>query len=113
MIYNVCVTDIIRSTFRQICQRGSQREGSPSYVLLHSDEENDVDEDVITLANINRTTSYNIMNLQIKSDDTLQALALRYRCTVSGKYVSLYIIQYEYISIFILIFLVYNSRYPN
>ncbi|XP_012055039.1 PREDICTED: lysM and putative peptidoglycan-binding domain-containing protein 3 [Atta cephalotes] len=62
------------------------REGSPYYVFLHSDDEGSTDED-ISLQTIKRPTSLcrkiQVINVQIKPEDTLQALALRYRCTIS------------------------------
>jgi len=76
-----------RLIFRQmIHQRG--REGSPYYVSLHSDDESGTDEDSIALQTIKRSTSgrkIEVINVQVKPEDSLQALALRYRCTVSGK----------------------------
>ncbi|XP_070168319.1 lysM and putative peptidoglycan-binding domain-containing protein 3 [Polyergus mexicanus] len=68
-----------------IYQRG--REGSPYYVFLHSDDENSTDEENISLQVIKRSTApcrkIEVINIQIKPEDTLQALALRYRCTIS------------------------------
>ncbi|XP_018374317.1 PREDICTED: lysM and putative peptidoglycan-binding domain-containing protein 3 isoform X2 [Trachymyrmex cornetzi] len=62
------------------------RESSPYYVFLHSDDEGSTDEDNISLQTIKRPTSLcrkiQVINVQIKPEDTLQALALRYRCTV-------------------------------
>lgn len=73
--------------FRQtIYLRG--RESSPHYVFLHSDDESGTDEENISLQTIKRPTSLRkiqVINVQIKPEDTLQALALRYRCTVSRK----------------------------
>ncbi|XP_071560109.1 lysM and putative peptidoglycan-binding domain-containing protein 3 isoform X1 [Temnothorax nylanderi] len=62
------------------------RESSPHYVFLHSDDESSTDEDNISLRAIKRPTSLRkiqVINVQIKPEDTLQALALRYRCTIS------------------------------
>ncbi|KYN11206.1 PREDICTED: lysM and putative peptidoglycan-binding domain-containing protein 3 isoform X1 [Trachymyrmex cornetzi] len=63
------------------------RESSPYYVFLHSDDEGSTDEDNISLQTIKRPTSLcrkiQVINVQIKPEDTLQALALRYRCTIS------------------------------
>ncbi|XP_018306402.1 lysM and putative peptidoglycan-binding domain-containing protein 3 isoform X2 [Mycetomoellerius zeteki] len=60
------------------------RESSPHYVFLHSDDEGSTDN--ISLQTIKRPTSLyrkiQVINVQIKPEDTLQALALRYRCTV-------------------------------
>lgn len=67
-----------------IYQRG--REGSPHYIFLHSDDESSGDDDSISLQNIERSTSgrrIEVINVQVSPEDTLQALALRYRCTVS------------------------------
>lgn len=63
------------------------RESSPHYVFLHSDDESSADEDNISLQTIKRSPSsrrkIQVINVQIKPEDTLQALALRYRCTIS------------------------------
>ncbi|KYM97484.1 PREDICTED: lysM and putative peptidoglycan-binding domain-containing protein 3 [Cyphomyrmex costatus] len=63
------------------------RESSPHYVFLHSDDEDSADEDIISLQTIKRPTSLRrkiqVINVQVKPEDTLQALALRYRCTIS------------------------------
>ncbi|XP_011876188.1 PREDICTED: lysM and putative peptidoglycan-binding domain-containing protein 4 isoform X1 [Vollenhovia emeryi] len=62
------------------------RESSPHYVFLHSDEESSADEDGISLHAIKRPASLRkiqVINVQVKAEDTLQALALRYRCTIS------------------------------
>ncbi|XP_020297775.1 lysM and putative peptidoglycan-binding domain-containing protein 3 isoform X2 [Pseudomyrmex gracilis] len=67
-----------------IYQRG--REGSPHYIFLHSDDESSGDDDSISLQNIKRSTSgrrIEVINVQVSPEDTLQALALRYRCTIS------------------------------
>ncbi|XP_031833503.1 lysM and putative peptidoglycan-binding domain-containing protein 3 [Nomia melanderi] len=70
-----------------VYQRGSQREGSPHYVFLYSDDETSEDEDNIPLQPRKKTASLprkvEVINVQLKSEDTLQALALRYRCTIS------------------------------
>ncbi|KOC64804.1 LysM and putative peptidoglycan-binding domain-containing protein 3 [Habropoda laboriosa] len=70
-----------------VYQRGNQRDGSPHYVFLYSDDENSGDEDNIPLQQRNRSTSLprkvEVINVLLKSEDTLQALALRYRCTIS------------------------------
>ncbi|EZA61958.1 hypothetical protein DMN91_003739 [Ooceraea biroi] len=73
-----------KSARQMIHQRG--REGSPYYVFLHSDDESSTDEDNIPLQAIKRSTSgrkIQVINIQVKPEDTLQALALRYRCTIS------------------------------
>lgn len=67
-----------------IYQRG--RESSPHYVFLHSDDESSADEENISLQIIKSVSSrrkIKVINIQIKPEDTLQALALRYRCTIS------------------------------
>ena len=68
-------------------QRSSQREGSPHYVLLYSEDENSEDEENIPLQLHHHHASpprkVEVINIQLKPEDTLQALALRYRCTVS------------------------------
>ncbi|XP_011686729.1 PREDICTED: lysM and putative peptidoglycan-binding domain-containing protein 3 isoform X2 [Wasmannia auropunctata] len=62
------------------------RESSPHYVILHSDDESGADEDNISLQTVKRPASLGrkiqVINVQIRPEDTLQALALRYRCTV-------------------------------
>ncbi|KAG7202986.1 hypothetical protein KM043_010118 [Ampulex compressa] len=72
---------------QMVYQRGNQREGSPHYVLLYSEDENSGDEDGIPLQIHRKTTSLpqkvEVINVQLKPDDTLQALALRYHCTIS------------------------------
>ncbi|XP_011686728.1 PREDICTED: lysM and putative peptidoglycan-binding domain-containing protein 3 isoform X1 [Wasmannia auropunctata] len=63
------------------------RESSPHYVILHSDDESGADEDNISLQTVKRPASLGrkiqVINVQIRPEDTLQALALRYRCTIS------------------------------
>ncbi|XP_071868706.1 lysM and putative peptidoglycan-binding domain-containing protein 3 [Bombus fervidus] len=70
-----------------VYQRGNQRDGSPHYVFLYSDDENSGDEENIPLQQRNKPTSLprkvEVINVPLKSEDTLQALALRYRCTIS------------------------------
>lgn len=72
-----------------VYQRGNQREGSPHYVFLYSDDENSGEEETISLQPRSRTTSLprkvEVITVQLKPEDTLQALALRYRCTVINK----------------------------
>lgn len=66
-------------------QRVNQREGSPHYVLLYSDDENE-DENIPLKSrkdHNNCPRKVEVINVTLKPDDTLQALALRYRCTVS------------------------------
>lgn len=69
-------------------QRGNQRESSPSYVLLYSDGDYSGDEENIPLSNTNIHHEHiprkvEVIEIRLKSDDTLQALALRYGCRVS------------------------------
>ncbi|KAL6265489.1 hypothetical protein P5V15_002285 [Pogonomyrmex californicus] len=63
------------------------RESSPYYIFLHSDDESSTEEDGISLQTIKsvslRYHKIEVINVQIKPEDTLQALALRYRCTIS------------------------------
>ncbi|OAD56093.1 LysM and putative peptidoglycan-binding domain-containing protein 4 [Eufriesea mexicana] len=70
-----------------VYQRGNQRDSSPHYVFLYSDDENSGDEETIPLQQRNKSTSIprkvEVINVLLKSEDTLQALALRYRCTIS------------------------------
>ncbi|XP_011305229.1 lysM and putative peptidoglycan-binding domain-containing protein 3 [Fopius arisanus] len=70
---------------RQAYQRGNQRDGSPHYVLLYSDDESGEEE--ILLQPRNKTNStprkVEVIVVTLKPEDTLQALALRYRCTIS------------------------------
>lgn len=69
-----------------VYQRGIQKEGSPHYVFLYSDDENSDAEETITLYARSKSTSnprkVEVISIQLKPDDTLQALALRFRCTV-------------------------------
>ncbi|XP_012223559.1 lysM and putative peptidoglycan-binding domain-containing protein 3 [Linepithema humile] len=70
-----------KSARQTIYQRG--REGSPHYVFLNSDDEN-IDEDIF-LQTIKRSKrKIEVINVQVKPEDTLQALALRYGCTISA-----------------------------
>ncbi|KAI4487468.1 PREDICTED: lysM and putative peptidoglycan-binding domain-containing protein 4 [Polistes canadensis] len=70
-----------------VYQRGNQKEGSPHYVFLYSDDENSGDEENFPLQPRTSTTSsprkVEVINVIVKPEDTLQALALRYRCTIS------------------------------
>lgn len=73
------------ATFKQmVYQRGNQRDGSPHYVLLYSDDENSGNEESIPLQKTTKSLprKLEVINVPLKSEDTLQALALRYRCTV-------------------------------
>lgn len=77
-------------------------------MFVHLDEEN-IDEDPIALSTINRSTPLHkieVIKLQINPDDTLQALALRYRCTVSENYWSMYSTPSQSLTL-------HNFRYPN
>lgn len=70
-----------------VYQRGNQRDGSPHYVFLYSDDENSGEEENISLQQRTKLTSLprkvEVINVLLKPEDTLQALALRYRCTVN------------------------------
>ncbi|KAF7397427.1 hypothetical protein HZH68_008649 [Vespula germanica] len=70
-----------------VYQRGNQKEGSPHYVFLYSDDENSGDEENFPLQPRTSSTSsprkVEVINVIVKPEDTLQALALRYRCTIS------------------------------
>ena len=85
MLHSYCGKAI---SFRQmVYQRGNQRDGSPHYVFLYSDDENSGDEESISLQQRTKLTSLprkvEVINVLLKPEDTLQALALRYRCMVS------------------------------
>lgn len=83
---HICVYGKAISFRQMVYQRGNQRDGSPHYVFLYSDDENSGDEENIPLQQRNKPTSLprkvEVINVPLKSEDTLQALALRYRCTV-------------------------------
>ncbi|XP_032454857.1 lysM and putative peptidoglycan-binding domain-containing protein 3 [Nasonia vitripennis] len=68
-------------------QRGNQREGSPHYVFLYSEDDQSEDEEVFPMKDRNSKPALprkvEVINVKIQSDDTLQALALRYHCTIS------------------------------
>ncbi|KAI4500275.1 hypothetical protein M0802_004692 [Mischocyttarus mexicanus] len=70
-----------------VYQRGNQKEGSPHYVFLYSDDENSGDEENFPLHPRSSTASsprkVEVINVIVKPEDTLQALSLRYRCTIS------------------------------
>ena len=72
---------------QSVYQRGNQRDGSPHYVLLYSDDEQSGDEENIPLQSPSESNSsprkVEVIKIQLQPDDTLQALALKYRCTVS------------------------------
>ncbi|XP_043792184.1 lysM and putative peptidoglycan-binding domain-containing protein 3 isoform X2 [Apis laboriosa] len=70
-----------------VYQRGNQRDGSPHYVFLYSDDENSGDEETISLQQCNKSLprKVEVIYVPLKSEDTLQALALRYRCTRINK----------------------------
>lgn len=67
--------------------RGNQKEGSPHYVFLYSDDENSGDEENFALQSRTNSASsprkVEVINVLVKPEDTLQALSLRYRCTIS------------------------------
>ncbi|XP_051154068.1 lysM and putative peptidoglycan-binding domain-containing protein 3 isoform X2 [Leptopilina boulardi] len=69
-----------------VYQRGNQRDASPHYVFLYSDDECSDDEENILLENRNHSHAprkVEVIKVEIQSEDTLQALALRYGCTIS------------------------------
>lgn len=70
-----------------VYQRGNQKEGSPHYVFLYSDDENSGDEENFQLqtctSSVSSPRKVEVINVVLKPEDTLQALALRYRCTIS------------------------------
>ncbi|XP_033227425.1 lysM and putative peptidoglycan-binding domain-containing protein 3 [Belonocnema kinseyi] len=76
-----------KSGRQSVYQRGSQRDASPHYVLLYSDDEQSGDEENISLQNRSQSHSsprkVEVIKIQLQPDDTLPALALKYRCTVS------------------------------
>ncbi|XP_015514060.1 lysM and putative peptidoglycan-binding domain-containing protein 3 isoform X1 [Neodiprion lecontei] len=76
-----------RSGRQKVYQRSGQREGSPNYVLLYSDGENSGDEETIALRTVSKQKSpprkVEVMKIQLQPEDTLQALSLRYGCTIS------------------------------
>ncbi|CAD6208229.1 GSCOCG00010481001-RA-CDS [Cotesia congregata] len=65
-------------------QRGNQRDKSPHYVFLYSDDEVD-DEEVPLQVRKHKSTprKVEVIVVNLKPEDTLQALALRYHCTIS------------------------------
>lgn len=73
--------------FRQtVYQRGGQREGSPHYVFLYSDDEDCGPEDIPLQPRRCAKApprQVEVIKVLLKTEDTLQALALRYQCTVS------------------------------
>lgn len=68
------------SLIQMVYQRGNQRDGSPHYVFLYSDDENSEDEETIPLQQCNKSLprKVEVINVPLKSEDTLQALALRF-----------------------------------
>ncbi|XP_014205221.1 lysM and putative peptidoglycan-binding domain-containing protein 3 [Copidosoma floridanum] len=72
---------------RQIAyQRGNQTESSsPHYVFLYSEDDQSEDEEQLLSLKVRhpQLRKVEVINVQIQSDDTLQALALRYRCSIS------------------------------
>lgn len=72
--------------YRQVAyQRGNQKEASPHYVFLYSDDEGSENEEypMKVSSSESRPRKIEVINVEIQSEDTLQALALRYRCSVS------------------------------
>lgn len=69
-----------------VYQRGNQRDTSPHYVLLYSDDEYSEDEENIPLQNRNHAHAprkVEVIKVEVQPEDTLQALALKYGCTIS------------------------------
>lgn len=69
-----------------VYHRGNQRDGSPHYVFLYPDDDQSEDEEHFSLQPKNSSTlprKIEVINVQVQSEDTLQALALRYHCKVS------------------------------
>ncbi|KAL7298288.1 hypothetical protein TKK_0008639 [Trichogramma kaykai] len=68
-------------------QRVNQKEGSPKYVYLHSEDDQSEGEEEIYPLKVRKNPSeprkVEVIIVQVQTDDTLQALALKYRCTVS------------------------------
>ncbi|KAK0161332.1 hypothetical protein PV327_009813 [Microctonus hyperodae] len=92
------LNDNVKSTTSTAYQRGNNRDGSPHYVFLYSDDDNDDDDDdddnnyleQIPLQSHKAKSGANIyprkvevITVTLKPDDTLQALSLKYRCTIS------------------------------
>ncbi|XP_043278438.1 lysM and putative peptidoglycan-binding domain-containing protein 3 [Venturia canescens] len=80
------LNDQTKTSRQTVYQRGTQREGSPHYVFLYSDDENDGEEDIpLEPRNRGKTVprKVEVIKVSLKPDDTLQALAVRYRCTIS------------------------------
>ncbi|XP_011498634.1 PREDICTED: lysM and putative peptidoglycan-binding domain-containing protein 4 [Ceratosolen solmsi marchali] len=76
-----------QKTRQIVYQRGNQKEGSPHYIFLYSEDDQSEDEDHFPLKQRSRKLALprkiQVINVQIQSEDTLQALALRYQCTIS------------------------------
>ncbi|KAJ8673727.1 hypothetical protein QAD02_004989 [Eretmocerus hayati] len=68
-------------------QRVNQKEGSPNYVFLYSEDDQSEDEEIFPLKtrNISRKLprKVEVIKVEIQSEDTLQALALRYGCNIA------------------------------
>lgn len=75
-------------------------------------DEEEYDENNILLLNISPSSSklrkIEVINVEVKPDDTLQALALRYGCTVSEQY-SLHVMHVFIVFVFLI--LLHNFRY--
>lgn len=75
-----------------VYHRSGQRDGSPHYVLLYSEDENssgDEEKEIYPLQSQFNKRAHSaprkveVIKVPIKPEDTLQALALKYACTVS------------------------------
>ncbi|XP_066587544.1 lysM and putative peptidoglycan-binding domain-containing protein 4 [Prorops nasuta] len=77
----------LKNKRQMVYQRGSQREGSPHYEILYSNGENSGDEEHIPLqtnkSSATLSEKVDVITVLIKAEDTLQALSLRYSCTIS------------------------------
>ncbi|XP_058792312.1 lysM and putative peptidoglycan-binding domain-containing protein 3 [Phymastichus coffea] len=71
---------------RHAYQRGNQKESSPYYVFLYSDDEKSENDEYPMQKEISSERTprkIEVINIEVQSEDTLQALALRYQCTIS------------------------------
>ncbi|XP_008556573.2 lysM and putative peptidoglycan-binding domain-containing protein 4 [Microplitis demolitor] len=66
-------------------QRGNQRDKSPHYVFLYSDDEVEDEEIPLQLRKQHKSLpkKIEVIIVNLKPEDTLQALSLRYHCTIS------------------------------
>ncbi|XP_043467762.1 lysM and putative peptidoglycan-binding domain-containing protein 3 isoform X1 [Leptopilina heterotoma] len=85
-MFKKSLNDRHKSGRTSVYQRGNQRDASPHYVFLYSDDEYSEDEENIPLQNRNHAHAprkVEVIKIEVQSEDTLQALALRYGCTIS------------------------------